>query len=259
MDVSISTVLGFGSLDERLSLIKNAGFRNITLWWTESEFERGSDQMKSVEKYGLTPENAHLPYKDCNDIWMPKWFEENYSSSTIEHIISCSECGIDTVVFHISTSKITPMYNEVGIERLKRIIDIAEKYNVDVAFENLRMPHYIDYIFENIKSERVKLCYDSGHNNCYYPADNILRKYPEKVAAVHLHDNCGKKDEHLLPFDGIAPWDDITDAIANSVYSKSLSLEIHKYEKYDSLTPEEYLSKAMQISQELLKMTLSKK
>ena len=267
MNISISTALGFErkdgqtmfeNLDERLRLIKNAGFEHVTLWWAEDEFDKQSDQMKLLDKYGIVAENAHLPYKSCNDIWMPKEYNETYSENTIKLIKECAQCGIGTVVFHITTSKIAPMYNEAGLDRIKRIVDQAEKYNVKIAFENLRMPKHLDYVISNIHSDKVGICFDSGHNNYCYPADNILRKYSDKAFAIHLHDNCGTSDEHLIPFDGIAPWDDITQAIADSPLN-SISLEIHKYAKYDNMTREEYLQKAYNSALKLRDMVLSKR
>jgi sugar phosphate isomerase/epimerase len=267
MNISISTALafarsegqtGFENLDERIRLIKNAGFNNVTLWWAEEGFEKQSDQMKILEKYNVIADNAHLPYSRCNELWMPKGYDETYTNDTISDIKECSECGINTVVFHVSTSKITPVYSEVGLERIKRIVDAAEKYNVKIAFENLRMPKYLEFITSNIDSDKVGICYDSGHNNYCYPAESIIRKYKDKIFALHLHDNFGRGDEHLIPFDGNAPWDDITRSISESIYD-AISLEIHKYSSYDSLTREEFLEKAFIAANKLREMTLSYK
>jgi sugar phosphate isomerase/epimerase len=59
---------------------------------------------------------------------------------------------------------------------------------------------YIDNIFKNIKSDRLKFCYDSGHENCFTPGADFLAKYGDKLAALHHHDNDGSSDQHLLPF-----------------------------------------------------------
>ena len=265
MNISISTALafpkrdgqsGYETLDERIRLIKNAGFNNVTLWWAEEGFEKQSDQMKILEKYDVMADNAHLPYSRCNELWMPKGYDETYTNDTITYIKECSLCGINTVVFHVSTSKITPMYSEIGIERIKRIVDAAEKYNVRIAFENLRMPQYLEYITSNITSNKVGICYDSGHNNYCYPAESIIRKYKDKIFAVHLHDNFGRGDEHLIPFDGNAPWSDITKSIAESSYD-GISLEVHKYSRYDSITNEEFLERAYNSALKLKDMVLS--
>lgn len=267
MELSISTALafprkdgqsGYEYLDERIKMIKNSGFNNVTLWWAEDEFEKQSDQLKILEKYNVTADNAHLPYAKCNDLWMPKGHNENYVNETITALRECSECGISTVVFHVSTSKITPVFSEVGLDRLIRIVDAAEKYNVRIAFENLRMPKYLEYIISNISSDKVGVCYDSGHNNYCYPAESIIRKYNDKIFAVHLHDNFGRSDEHLIPFDGIAPWEEITSAIADSGF-ESISLEIHKYSRYDNVSCESFLEKAYIAAERLKEMTMARK
>lgn len=265
MDISISTALafarkdgqqGFEHLEERIKLIKNAGFNNVTLWWAEDGFKKQSDQIKILEKYDVVADNAHLPYNKCNELWLPKGYKVTYVDETIECIEECAGCGIDTVVFHVSTSKLTPVYSEVGLDRIKRIVDAAEKFNVKIAFENLRMPKYLDYITSNIDSSKVGICYDSGHNNYCYPAESIIRKYKDKIYAVHLHDNFGRSDEHLIPFDGNAPWYEITRSLADSSYN-NISLEIHKYSTYSTMTNEEFLEKAYIAATKLKAMVIS--
>jgi sugar phosphate isomerase/epimerase len=78
------------------------------------------------------------------------------------------------------------------------------KYPFDeiIALENLRKPEYLDFLFDNIKSDKLKFCYDSGHNNCFTPEIDCLGKYGDKLIALHLHDNDGTCDQHLLPFNG---------------------------------------------------------
>ena len=252
MYVSISTALafprkddqnGYENFEDRIRMIRQVGFDHVTLWWAEAEFDKQSDQIKILDRYNVIADNAHLPYNRCNELWMPKGYDETYVKETISYIKECSECGIDTVVLHVSTSKITPVYNINGIERIKKIVEAAEKYNVKIAFENLRMPKYLDYIMKNINSEKVGICFDSGHNNYCYPADSIIRKYKDKIFAIHLHDNFGRSDEHLIPFDGNINWDEITKAISECSY-KNISLEVHKYSTYDSITCEEFLEKS---------------
>ena len=58
-----------------------------------------------------------------------------------------------------------------------------------------------------------------------------------------MHDNFGRSDEHLIPFDGNINWDEITKAISECSY-KNISLEVHKYSTYDSITCEEFLEKS---------------
>jgi len=42
---------------------------------------------------------------------------------------------------------------------------------------------------------------------------------------VHIHDNMGREDEHLIPGDGIVDWEDFAVALREIGYDKVVSLE----------------------------------
>jgi sugar phosphate isomerase/epimerase len=47
----------------------------------------------------------------------------------------------------------------------------------------------------------------------------------DKLKAVHIHDNMGKEDEHLIPGDGIIDWNAFADALREIGYTGVISLE----------------------------------
>jgi hypothetical protein len=57
---------------------------------------------------------------------------------------------------------------------------------------------FLDYTHLN----GVRICFDAGHAHLAGDAREALGILRERVASVHLHDNRGEKDEHLLPFEG---------------------------------------------------------
>jgi len=108
------------------------------------------------------------------------------------------------------------------------MIKLGEKYNINIAFENLRNLDYIDYIFDNIKSDKLKMCFDSGHANAFtknidtFPFD----KYQDKIICLHLHDNDGENDLHLPPFNGNIKWEELIKKLKGINYQGPLTLEI---------------------------------
>ena len=83
-----------------------------------------------------------------------------------------------------------------------------------------------------------------------------------KLVATHLNDNLGIRDYggkitflddlHLLPFDGIADWENITDRLIRGRFDGPLTFELnkkskpgrHDNDKYDHMPLEEYLAEA---------------
>ena len=52
----------------------------------------------------------------------------------------------------------------------------------------------------------LKVCFDTGHAHMAGGVQPAFRTLRERIAAVHIHDNHGEKDEHLLPFEGDIDW-----------------------------------------------------
>ena len=106
-----------------------------------------------------------------------------------------------------------------------------EEYDLakfDAAFTSLEHLHLfakargVQILLENIPSELstpermmnffhytrldLKVCFDTGHAHLTGGVGAAFRTLRERIVAVHLHDNHGEKDEHLLPFEGQIDW-----------------------------------------------------
>ena len=127
-----------------------------------------------------------------------------------------------------------PPPNKIGINRLKAVLEYAEKKGVKIALENLKQIHYLQYIFERIPASNLGFCYDSGHNHWCTPELDLLSTYGARLMAVHLNDNDGclynspKDDLHRMPFDGTLDWASVMKGIASTGYQGAVSLELEK-------------------------------
>jgi sugar phosphate isomerase/epimerase len=52
----------------------------------------------------------------------------------------------------------------------------------------------------------LKVCFDTGHAHMAGGVQSAFRTLQKRVAAMHIHDNHGEKDEHLLPYEGEIDW-----------------------------------------------------
>ncbi|MEG0770604.1 MAG: sugar phosphate isomerase/epimerase [Clostridia bacterium] len=226
------------SPDETYSAIKNAGFETVMVDWSSDFIGNVSkcDNIPLAEKYGLEIENGHLSFKDINDIWLNNLSGDVLSDRLIKDIALAGNCGIKTLVIHTSTGKNPPPISNIGINRFDKIIMTAEKYGVTLAFENLRFKEYIDVIFNNFTSEKVGFCYDFGHRYLHTKEIDYLKEFQNKVVAVHIHDNFGISDDHLIPFSGKIDFKAEMQALSHTSYKGSLTLELK------SATNENYLS-----------------
>lgn len=212
-----------------MELIRSAGFESVMLWWgDEYEAMNGPKEMipETARSCGLAVDNVHVPYEHCNELWLDTLSGEELTAMYMRSIDDCAEHGIPAAVIHVTSGNAPPPPALIGLERMKRVSERAERRGVNLALENLRKPEYIDYIYEHIDSGRLKFCYDSGHENCYSKGIDLLHKHAARLCALHLHDNDGTADQHLLPGDGAVDWAHIKTALTEANYRGNITLEV---------------------------------
>ncbi len=256
-------------LDVRLRLIKEAGFESVLLWWAvESAYEPPVPQkVETAAKYGLAVENAHLEFAGVNVLWENGTAGEHYCAELAGLIAEAGIYGVPTLVVHLTRSMTPPAFSEIGLSRFLRLCEVAERANVDLAFENLRAPEYLYEFMQRIDSPRIGVCFDAGHNHCFCPDRRIAVDFKDRIKAVHLHDNDGTRDAHNIPGDGTIDWSQVRQELLDSAYSGAWSLEIEHPQTeafskkllkqaddpYFGLSPEEYLQRAFLAHQKLIK------
>ena len=95
---------------------------------------------------------------------------------------------------------------------------------------------------------------------CYNHSKDMLALYGDRLIATHLNDNLGVRDFggkityiddlHLLPFDGIADWDNNAARLDRCGFAGPLTFELSTVSKpgrrendlYRKLSPEEYIA-----------------
>ena len=87
---------------------------------------------------------------------------------------------------HLTTGIASVKYNEIGLKRLKKIIKYAEKLNVKISFENTELRGYLEYVFKNIYSYIIGLCFDSGHFHVFYKDNFDFNKFKNKITNIFL-------------------------------------------------------------------------
>ena len=255
-------------LDERLRLIKGAGFQSVLLWWaTESAFEPSVPyKMETAAKYGLKVENAHLQFAGVNALWEDGTDGDQYCAELAGLIAQAGVYGVKTLVVHLTRSKTPPPFSEIGFSRFGRLCEAAERANVDLAFENLRAPERLYEFMQRIDSPRAGVCFDAGHNHVFGREHRVCRDFADRIKAVHLHDNDGTFDAHNIPGDGTIDWTQVRQELLDSSYAGAWSLEIEhaqteqfgkailrpEDDPYYGMPPEEYLHRAFSAHQKLI-------
>lgn len=252
MHLSIVDWFGFNlSPQDRMRLIKDAGFNGVLLLWADyfdKDYKKFPEYARNV---GLYVENAHAPYMNANALWEDTVNGRDACNALISCVEDCAIHGIPTLVMHPENKSGTetvglPSDFTLGMDKMKRIADAAERFCVNIAVENMSRHEYLDCIFQNIRSERLGFCFDSGHCNVFTPAHDLLTQYGDRLMALHLHDNDGINDWHALPFSGNINWNETADKLSRIPYSGAIALEVGNARFEHIVEPRAFLKLAVE-------------
>ena len=213
---------------ETIDAIYKAGFKNVFVqYYRRDNLE--FDELKQIDycrQLGLNIIFCHLGYKNINEIWIAGEKGEKVTNECIEDLELMKEKQIDMVIMHLSSHMDPPKYNEIGLERIKKIVRYAKELGIKIAFENGRRSGYLEYVLGNIKDENAGLCYDVGHCHVFFDDEFDYEFFKNRYFAIHLHDNDKTDDLHLLPLDGTIEWRKVFSKLKENNYTGPLTLEL---------------------------------
>ena len=227
------------SITDTINAIDIAGFKNVFVQWYDKDYGIDQEtQVKLCKEKGFNIEFAHLGYQKINEIWTPNgdYFVERYKKD----ILDCHNLNIDMVVMHASSKWECDGPNEIGLNRFKEIVKYAKNLNVKIALENTKIKGIIEYLIENINEDNLGICFDCGHYHCNSKDDWDIKPFKDKVFCVHLHDNNGEEDQHLLPFDGNLDFKKIINMLNEVNYNGPITMELCYRNKYEEMSIEDF-------------------
>ena len=240
---------------ESVDAIKQAGFKNVFIQWYNGILEFPQEELLDyIKKQNLNVIFAHLGYKNMNSIWEDNELGESLINDYIEDIRVCKQNGINLVVMHLCCGTEVTMYNEIGLNRLKKIVEYAKKENVKIAFENTKLKGYLEYVLENIKDDNVGLCYDAGHVHVHFNDEFDISFAKDRIFAVHLHDNDTTKDQHKIPFDGTIDWNSVIKKLKDNGYNGPITLELIYSKHYSDQNINDFFDKGYKVGEKISNM-----
>lgn len=261
----LSTNNTFGITEaEQVRLFKRAGFDGFNVLWGYGLDETVEECARVGEEEGMIFQSIHAPWGYCADMWDEACAEDAEDGvAELCHCLDlCKKYNVPVMVSHVYVGfdeEYVP--TDFGIRNYGRVVDYAESLGVKIAFENTEGGEYLEAVLNAFGDrECVGFCWDSGHEMCYNFSENLVAKYGHKLIATHLNDNLGVKDYsgkitwhddlHLLPYDGMADWDELAERLYKCGYNDILTFELnnkskpnrHENDKYWNMPIEEYIA-----------------
>jgi sugar phosphate isomerase/epimerase len=86
--------------------------------------------------------------------------------------------------------------------------------------------HFVENDLESIEDPEIGICLDFGHAHMDGDLLDAIETVSEHLITTHVHDNRGRTDEHLVPFDGTIDWPSALTAVQKIGYEGALLFEV---------------------------------
>lgn len=240
---------------EIVDILKDAGFDAIDYSFfdvqrcnpdvSDGEYrERYTELRKYAEDKGLYFNQSHAPHPSS---LMDEAFTKRRFDELVTSLKNSSYLGVRNIIIHplqhlrYYTNENTETLYEMNMAFFARLLPYCEEYGITICTENMwqyygdskrvwdstcsRAEEFVRYV-DGVNSPYLKACVDIGHT--VLVGENpvkMIKTLGNRVAALHVHDNDGIRDEHTVPFHGIVKWNEVARALKEIGYNGEITLE----------------------------------
>ena len=276
MKIGISVKMRKGGFDrfegEKYNKIKSFGFDCVDFDMCNTDNELYSLNEQAFEAYlktekqlaqraGIEIHQTHGPWrwpvKDGEDN-LAERMEKMQKSIRATGLLGCRHWVIHPVMPYGIDDIKSGHQDEtwaLNLTFMKGLLKTAKEYGVTICVENtpfpdfsLATPQQVLRLVDGINDDNFKVCLDTGHIAVFsnLSVGDEVRRLSDKIKVLHIHDNGGKKDEHLPPFEGVIDWQGFSSALKEIGFDGVLSLEIVPKE---SLPTDEFERQSIKLAQ----------
>lgn len=235
-----------GSQIESLRLIREAGFRYADYSFGHDHATRTGVYAEDYEAYialvareaedmGIKLVQAHSPMgAPLSDP------DGSFLADTLRCVEACGAWVIPNLVVHSGYTRGLTKEETFTANKgfFLPLLERAEKYGVNILVENFNKMcidglYWIDNatdllrMIETVDHPLFHAVWDVGHANMQeMPQDEELRLLGSHVRALHIQDNGGNTDAHLLPFLGTMNLDAIMHGLTDIGYDGYFTFEV---------------------------------
>ena len=263
IDFELMHLAGFNSID-----LQNFMSVDSELYlMNDAEFSSYLKELKSEsKKYKLKIHQLHSMW-----VYPPQKYDDvNKLDSTLQYYVRAIEgakiLGCKYVVLHHrfpfefnDYENQNKLGEKINIEFLEKLLPIAMKNKIYLCLENLPFGN-IDFcniegtlkIVNYFNSKYLGICLDTGHYNVVDKNKNIydvVNYINKKLYCLHIHDNDGTTDSHLMPGLGNMDWKLFKKAL-NDIHFKGVF-------SFETISKSENCSTRLKEEQELVQFARS--
>lgn len=236
---------------EQLREISAAGFQAIELFALRTHLDYHSDAaiaqlQQDLADARLVLDSVHAPTSDSflNGRWgaslnlaspdetARRWaVDESLKSLHIARRLPFSVLVVHPGIPRPQQQAPTDNNRDAVRRSVDELVAAAQPLGVTIAVElipnTLSKPEVLVHFVEDVlEVGAAAVCLDTGHAHLGGDVVDAIETVAEHIAAVHAHDNRGRDDEHLVPFEGTIDWPAALTALQKIGYDAPVVMEL---------------------------------
>ena len=247
-DLPLGAVIAFDfqawNVQEEIAILREIGIRRVQVWRNYSQGITARHVRETLEAAGLTAESLHGYFqlepgdRPGSDLSSPDAavrqdvIEILRREAEFARAIGCR----DIVVHPVAPGQTADDPRRPGglAAAIAALAEIGRRDDVRFLVENMPRPMFgsdariLRQAVDAAGGRHVGLNYDSGHAMLAGDPVGAVRAMGPRLWGVHLHDNLGSKDDHMIPGTGCVPMEEVARALAEVGYGGMFMLEVYR-------------------------------
>jgi sugar phosphate isomerase/epimerase len=181
----------------------------------------------------------HAPFMDLN----PGSFERLLREATLHRFDQVLDAAQvlrpEVMVFHPGFDRwrygeATELWLSHSVVAWQGVLARAREIGTVIAVENIfeEEPATLKALFEKLDDPLLRHCFDVGHWNLFKKVgmEQWFEALGDRIAEVHIHDNCGTRDDHAPPGEGAIDFDLFFSLMERYAPGAAYTIEAHSRE-----------------------------
>jgi sugar phosphate isomerase/epimerase len=236
---------------EHLLEIAAHGFERVELFATRTHFDYHNpsavaDLQQWLAEAGLELHGVHAPIGEsfAGGRWGPPLNIASPDAAARARAMEDTERALQiarripfgVLVTHLGLPRTQPAAatdnsRDAARRSLDQLQALAAPLGVRVAIEVIpnelsRAGALVHFIESELEDQSAGICLDFGHAHLDGDLLDAIETVSGHLLTTHVHDNRGRTDDHLLPFEGTIDWPAAMTAVQKVGYDGTLLLEI---------------------------------
>ena len=216
------------------------GFRTVELFASRLHVDYHNpavvaDVQQWLTAAGLDLESVHAPAMEMS-VASADSNEREMAVAETEHALHVGRrIPFRTFVIHLGRPRGSAVQGGTNRDAARRSVEslakTAQPLGIRIAIEvipnDLSRPASLAHLLENgIEAENVGICLDAGHARLEGDVTDAIELVSGHMVAMDIHDNRGRGDDHLVPFDGGIDWPTALTTVQKVGYDGAMTFEL---------------------------------